>query len=228
MWRLSLLLVGCLTGCELTPPSAAAEPPPGARGPSTAAPVRRPPAPTPARSASPSPSRRVAPPPASSAPRDPPHEAGAAPVEAADNRVAPLTVDPSLAARAQAVFAALERGDAAAADALYFPRAPFLALKGGKNPARYYKYLLDVYHADLAKVARRHALWSRTRLLGLDVAATPVWVEPGQESNALGYYKLRGAALRYELNGEPFEIVIDTMITWQGRWYITHLAPVKR
>jgi hypothetical protein len=103
-----------------------------------------------------------------------------------------------------------------------------LRLKGGAQPARYYRFLIGVFHGDLASIAPRHARWKQARFLGVDTRPTPVWVPAGTESNALGYHKLRGGALRYEFLGREHEIVIDTMITWQGRWYITHLLPVKR
>jgi len=66
------------------------------------------------------------------------------------------------------------------------------------------------------------------RLLGLDVpAARARWVEPGEEYNKIGYYRVFGSRLRYEVGGASSSFDVKSLISWRGEWYVVHLSAIK-
>jgi hypothetical protein len=52
-------------------------------------------------------------------------------------------------------------------------------------------------------------------------------VPPGEEANKIGYWRSFKGRLRFEADGKPDELEVRVVITWQGRWYITHLSKFK-
>jgi hypothetical protein len=53
------------------------------------------------------------------------------------------------------------------------------------------------------------------------------WVEPNEESNKLGYYRVYGTRLVYELDGKEKTLEITSLISWRGEWYVVHLTGFK-
>ena len=60
------------------------------------------------------------------------------------------------------------------------------------------------------------------------MGSTPKWVPPGDEANKIGYYRSFRGKLRYRIEGELSTIEVHTIISWQGKWYITHLSKFKK
>jgi hypothetical protein len=54
------------------------------------------------------------------------------------------------------------------------------------------------------------------------------WVKPGDEANKIGYYRAFHGRLHYTVGGRDAEIEVHTLITWQGRWFVTHLRKLKK
>ena len=54
------------------------------------------------------------------------------------------------------------------------------------------------------------------------------WVKPGEEANKIGYFRTFNGKLRYRAGGQPHTIDVRVIISWQNRWYITHLLPFKK
>ena len=51
------------------------------------------------------------------------------------------------------------------------------------------------------------------------------WINPGQEGNQLGYYRVLKSTLRYEKpDGTAGTVAITSMISWRGEWYVVHLT----
>ena len=71
-----------------------------------------------------------------------------------------------------------------------------------------------------------HAQGDRLLVGGIDA----ITFTPGYEA-----FSFRGTAgfnapgqLRYEIGGELEKIDVHTVITWQGRWFVTHLRKFKK
>jgi hypothetical protein len=85
-------------------------------------------------------------------------------------------------------------------------------------------YVRDIhtYHAKLGADA------SRAQLKSYDVPmAQARWVEPGEEYNKIGYYRVFNSKLRYEVDGEAGSLEVKSMISWRGEWFVVHLRSVK-
>ena len=49
-------------------------------------------------------------------------------------------------------------------------------------------------------------------------------VEPGEEGNKLGYFRVYGSHLRFSVDGTERTIDVTSLISWRGEWYVVHLA----
>ena len=110
--------------------------------------------------------------------------------------------------------------------AFFFPRAAYEQVKALADPARDWRYRLVAHykrdiHAAHQKLGRQAtvARWS-----GLDVGSGARWVEPGEEGNKLGYWRVYGSRLRFTVEGQERSIEISSLISWRGEWYVVHLS----
>jgi hypothetical protein len=79
-----------------------------------------------------------------------------------------------------------------------------------------------VLHAHLGQGA------PRARLVGLDVPhGSARWVEPGEEWNKLGYFRVFGSKLRFEVDGTADSFDVKSLIAWRGEWYVVHLSAIR-
>jgi hypothetical protein len=189
--------------------------------------VATPPPPTATASAAP-PADAGSPPPAAAAPDAGDADAGAAAAPyAADNKVEP-TEGPELQERARALLDAIAKDDPALADSFWFPREPFTPLKDVKEPDKYWQQLHRTYGTDIHVLHKKRKSWDGATLVRFDGWSKPKWVKPGDEANKIGYYRAFHGKLRYKVGDEEDEIDVHTIITWQGRWYCTHLRKFKK
>ena len=159
--------------------------------------------------------------------------ASAAPADAAPaidwkNEALPPQSGPAWDASGKALLDAIIRDDKELASSFFFPREPFTPLKDAKDPDRYWKHLVGVYGDDIHKLHRRHRDWSKAQFETMEPGSQPKWVPPGDEANKIGYHRSWGTRLRYRFDGQLYTVKIHTVISWQGRWYITHLLPWKK
>jgi hypothetical protein len=146
---------------------------------------------------------------------------------APDNKVAP-TSGPELLERARGLFDAIVKDEPERGEAFWFPKEPFIPLKDVKEPGKYWTQLHRTYVNDIHALHAKRKSWERAELLGFDGWSHPKWVKPGDEANKIGYYRAFRGKLRYRIDGEDAEIEVRTIITWQGRWFITHLSKFKK
>ena len=126
------------------------------------------------------------------------------------------------------LFDAIRQDDPTLAGGFFFPREPFTPLKDIPDPDRYWKQLYRVYEQDIRKLHRQRKDWSTATFEALEPGSAAAWVAPGEEVNKIGYYRSWGTRLRYRVDGQLYTIKVHTVISWQGRWYITHLLPWKK
>jgi hypothetical protein len=144
-----------------------------------------------------------------------------------ENRLKPPLTSDDLAARATHLLDAVARGEPSLADDFFFPRAPFLPLKDVADPGHYFDQLLATYHRDIAAIHQRRKSWEGVSFVSFELGSPPGWVAPGKEYNKIGYYRTFHGKLRYTVGGAPGVIDVTTIISWGGRWYITHLAAIS-
>jgi hypothetical protein len=158
------------------------------------------------------------------APSPPPKEADYDPL----NKAKPLVDSEELQSRARALFEAIVQNSPARAEDLWFPREPFLILKDIKDPGKYWDQLHRTYAADIRALHKKRKSWDGASFVSFAIGSKPKWVKPGDEANKIGYYRSFHGTLRYAIDGKEGTLDVHTVITWQGRWYITHLRKFKK
>lgn len=157
--------------------------------------------------------------------------AAAAAVEAPyvkDNKVLPPLESEELTARARGLFEAIVNDDPAKGEPFWFPKEPFIPLKDVKGPDRYWDNLHRTFERDVHALHKKRKSWEGATFESFTVGSTPKWVPPGDEANKIGYYRSFRGKLRYRIEGQLSTIEVHTIISWQGKWYITHLSKFKK
>ena len=133
-------------------------------------------------------------------------------------------------ARVRGLFDGIAHDDVARAMPFFFPLTAYAQVKAIANPAADWKarlvahYARDIHalHAKLGPNAE-HA-----RFVSADVPMDRArWVEPGEEYNRIGYFRVYGTKLRGDIDGEPVTIDVTSLISWRGEWFVVHLTGVK-
>jgi hypothetical protein len=214
--------LGCTHGEPPTPPGAPSlalpDLPSAAASPLAPAPVKppastRPPAPlSPSASSVPD----VAAPPGSALPqtRDKPTASGVA-----------------FEARRDALWDAIVNDDPERAMTFFFPLEAYEQVKDVGDPAGdWRRRLVAAYKHDI------HALHAKldgdaadARLVAMTVPGDhATWVDPGEEWNKVGYYRVYGSKLHYTTQARETESFdVKSLISWRGEWFVVHLSAIK-
>jgi len=132
----------------------------------------------------------------------------------------------AMRARGEALFEAILNDDPDRAMPAFFPKTAYEQVKAIANPASDWKWRLvanfkrDI-HAIHFKLGRKS---TALRFVSLDVGAGARWVDPGEEGNKLGYWRVFGSRLRYSVDGQEKTIDVTSLISWRGEWYVVHLT----
>jgi hypothetical protein len=145
----------------------------------------------------------------------------------ADNKVSP-SEGPELQERARGLFEAIVKDEPERGEAFWFPREPFVPLKDVKDPGKYWDQLHRTYVSDIHALHRKRKSWEGAEYVTFEGWSRPKWVPAGDEANKIGYHRAFHGRLRYKAGGEDGEVDVHTIITWQGRWYVTHLRKFKK
>jgi hypothetical protein len=133
-------------------------------------------------------------------------------------------------ARVAALWDAIVADDPARALPCFFPLGAYRQVKDVPDPASdWNRRLVAAYSRDI------HALHgrlgdgaARARLVGLDIPRDRGrWVDPGEEYNKIGYFRVFGSRLRYEVDGNPHAFEVKSLISWRGEWYVVHLSAIQ-
>ncbi len=142
----------------------------------------------------------------------------------------PSPSGPAFEARVHALWDGIVADDPDRAMAFFFPLGAYRQVKDVPDPAADWKRrLVAAYTHDI------HALHARlgddaanAKLVGLDVPqARARWVEPGEEYNKIGYWRVFGSRLRYDVNGTSGSFEVKSLISWRGEWYVVHLSAIR-
>jgi hypothetical protein len=111
----------------------------------------------------------------------------------------------------------------------FFPLAAYVQVKALRDPAGDWQHrLVSTFDQDVVNVQRSLGDAAAT-FLGIDVPdPAAVWVRPGAEVNKIGYWRVYGSPVRYEVAGRTRSFPIASLISWRGQWYVVHFAHLSR
>ncbi|MBK6691421.1 MAG: hypothetical protein IPG50_04355 [Myxococcales bacterium] len=150
--------------------------------------------------------------------------------DAGQTRDRPSATSAAFTARVSALFDAIREDAPLKAHPAFFPLPAYEQVKAVTNPgADYKRRLLAAFDRDIRDLHVQLGARAETaRFIAIDVPDERArWVEPGEEYNRLGYYRVFGSKLRYELGGRERTIPIKSLISWRGEWYVVHLSGMK-
>ncbi len=151
------------------------------------------------------------------------------PASLPQTRDVPHATGAAFEARRDALWEAIVNDDPDRAMPFFFPLEAYRQVKDVTDPAADWKHrLVAAYRRDI------HALHTRlgadagdARFIALDVPETRArWVEPGEEWNKIGYYRVFGTKLRYSVAGEERSLDVKSLISWRGEWFVVHLSAI--
>jgi hypothetical protein len=142
----------------------------------------------------------------------------------------PNASGPAFDVRVQALWDGIVADDPDRAMAFFFPLGAYRQVKDVPDPAADWKRrLVAAYARDI------HALHARlgddaasAKLVGFDVPEPRArWVDPGEEYNKIGYWRVFGSRLRYDVGGTSGSFEVKSLISWRGEWYVVHLSAIR-
>lgn len=162
----------------------------------------------------------------------------AALVDAGDPGALPQTKDKppasseALTARAAALWDGITHDDPDRAMPFFFPVTAYEQVKAIPSPAGdWRRRLVAAYKRDIHGLNKRLVdtkAVDSAKFVRLDVPDERArWVEPNEESNKLGYYRVYGTRIIYEVDGKEKSLEISSLISWRGEWYVVHLTGFK-
>ena len=128
------------------------------------------------------------------------------------------------------LWEAIVADEPARAMAFFFPLGAYRQVKDISDPASdWNRRLAAAYSRDIhALHARLGDGASRARLVSFEVPQERArWVEPGEEYNKIGYYRVFGSRLHYAIDDAPHVIEVKSLISWRGDWYVVHLSAIQ-
>lgn len=142
----------------------------------------------------------------------------------------PPASSPALDQRAATLWDAIAHDDPDRAMPFFFPVTAYAQVKDVSNPASDWRSrLVSAYKRDIHGLAKRLGKNAdAAKLVRIDVADDRAkWVEPQEEWNKIGYYRVYGTKLVYEVDGKERSFEISSLISWRGEWYVVHLTGFK-
>ena len=172
----------------------------------------------------------AAPPASAVAQKSPAVDAGADPGTLPQTRDKPEASGPAFEARIAALWEGIVKDDPEPAMAFFFPLTAYEQVKAIPNAgADWRRRLVVSYKRDVHALHKRlgeHA--TDAKLLRVEVPQDRAkWVEPDEEWNKLGYYRVYGSRLVYEVDGKERSFEMTSLIAWRGEWYVVHLTGFK-
>ena len=145
-------------------------------------------------------------------------------------RERPKTATSAFDARARALWNAIVFDEPDRALTAFFPLSAYRQVKAIPAPETdWRRRLLSNFYRDI-HVLHEH-LGNRAQsaiFTELEVAAERArWIDPNEEGNAIGYWRVCGSKIRYELGARAYSLDVRSLISWRGEWYIVHLSGFK-
>ena len=159
-------------------------------------------------------------------------------VDAGDPGLLPQTTDKPDAndaiflARMQLLWSAILLDDPDKALPTFFPEAAYEQTKAIEHPdadwrrrlVAHFRRDIHALHVDVASTG----VGMSARLLRIELPEKRArWVEPGEEGNRLGYYRVYRTKIVWTAESEEHDFPITSLISWRGQWYVVHLTGFK-
>jgi hypothetical protein len=129
------------------------------------------------------------------------------------------------------LFRAIVADDPAIAEPAFFPRIAYEQVKDIPKPGLDWKHrLMRAFHRDVHEYHRKLGdAAPRARLVRIDLPEERAqWMKRGAEGNRVGYFRVKRAALIYQVDDGPERrLEITSCISWRGEWYVVHLHGFK-
>jgi hypothetical protein len=141
----------------------------------------------------------------------------------------PSGTDPAFQARMKLLWDAIATGHVGVALPAFFPLAAYKKVKTLADPGSDWLHRLVVaYDSDIAALHSSMGAgpMSFTGTTVPDASAT--WVAPGSEANKIGYWRVYNSTLNYTAGGAAHKIVVISLISWRGQWYVVHFRTPPR
>ncbi|HET9960453.1 MAG TPA: hypothetical protein VFQ61_38550 [Polyangiaceae bacterium] len=155
--------------------------------------------------------------------------ADGSPLPQTDER--PRADSASFVARLAALVRAIELDDPSLAHGSFFPLVAYQQVKAIEKPERDYRFRLltafdrDIH--DLHKTLGKDATGIRFERIEIPENQAR-WMKPGQEGNRLPYFRvLRSRMFVKTAQGAERALVLTSLISWRGEWYVVHLNGFK-
>ena len=186
--------------------------------------------PPPAAPAAVVPGREPASPQAGAQTSPPEADAGGDPGALPQTKDRPEAAGAAYEARVAALWEGIAKDEPERAMPFFFPLGAYEQVKAISNAGSDWRrrlvasYKRDIHalhkrlgeHPETAKFRRAEVPQDRAR-----------WVEPNEEYNKLGYYRVYGTRLVFELDGKERSFEVTSLISWRGEWYVVHLTGFK-
>lgn len=133
-------------------------------------------------------------------------------------------------ARVAALWDAIVADDPDKALPAFFPVTAYEQVKAIGNAAGdWRRRLIAAYKRDIHALHKRLGdTPSDAKFVRADVPQDRArWVDPGEESNKLGYYRVYGTRIVFTLDGKERSFDVSSLISWRGEWYVVHLTGFK-
>jgi hypothetical protein len=134
--------------------------------------------------------------------------------------------------RARLLVQAIRENKPALAAPFFFGKLDFRKVKGIKNPDTYFDYLMKVYVKDIGSIRDEMKHPDSLEFIRFELGRGRNWIPRGKEGNRVPYYATYKSRLivrdgTQEAGGKERTIKVRVMITWEGRWFVTHLLRKK-
>ncbi|MBX3227862.1 MAG: hypothetical protein KIT84_22905 [Labilithrix sp.] len=142
----------------------------------------------------------------------------------------PAPSSPALDARAATLWDAIVNDDPDRGMPFFFPVTAYEQVKAISHAsADWRRRLVSAYKRDIHGLAKRLGdKASSAKMVRFEVPDERArWVDVDEEYNKLGYYRVFGSKIVYEIDGKERTFEISSLISWRGEWYVVHLTGFK-
>jgi hypothetical protein len=137
----------------------------------------------------------------------------------------PTASGPAFDARVHGLWQAIVEDDPNLAMPFFFPLTAYEQVKALPDPARDWQQRLVVaYRNDVHALHLSLGNAGTAVLASIDVPdAQATWINPGIETNKIGYFRVYGTTIHYLVDGAKHFFSVTSLISWRGEWYVVHL-----
>lgn len=142
----------------------------------------------------------------------------------------PPSNGPLVDAGVQGLWQAIVTDNPSAGMPFFFPLSAYLQVKAISNPALdWQNRLVANYQQDIHHL---HSLLgsgaAQAQLVSFDIPSSRAeWIVPGVEYNKIGYWRVYGSTIHYQLDGQSGSFTVTSLISWRGVWYVVHLGTIR-